>query len=155
MHSICKNLQPSLLDQCPQLKISNINQIPKSNHRLFVHAKERWRRKSRLCFMFQFASGGVLAFAIYALLGDGFTKYMAHHHSLASQTSSGLMQEHHNSTLFLSTVQNGSWFTRRSLLPEGLPDSVAHLLFDNDGNSFQVQEQYFSQCVGQEWGNRT
>jgi len=50
------------------------------------------------CIAF-FASGGVLAFAIYALLGDGFTK---------------------------------------SLLPEGLPDSVAHLLFDNDGNSFQL-----------------
>jgi len=50
------------------------------------------------CIAF-FASGGVLAFAIYALLGDGFTK---------------------------------------SLLPEGLPDSVAQLLFDNEGNSFQL-----------------
>ena len=100
MHSICENLKPSLLNQCPQLKISNINQIPKSNHRLVVHAEERWRRKSRLCFMFQFASGGVLAFAIYALLGDGFTKYMAPHHSVASQSFSGFMQEHHNSTLF-------------------------------------------------------
>jgi len=45
------------------------------------------------------ASGGVLAFAIYALVGNGFTE---------------------------------------SLLPEGLPDSVAQLLFDNDGKSFQL-----------------
>jgi len=50
------------------------------------------------CIAF-FASGGVLAFVIYALLGDGFTK---------------------------------------SLLPDGLPDSVAQLLFDNEGNSFQL-----------------
>ena len=28
----------------------------------------------------------------------------------------------------------------RSLLPEGLPDSVAQLLFDNEGNSFQVED---------------
>lgn len=50
------------------------------------------------CIAF-FASGGVLAFVIYALIGDGFTK---------------------------------------SLLPDGLPDSVAQILFDNEGNSFQL-----------------
>ena len=34
----------------------------------------------------------------------------------------------------LANLTNAS----RSLLPEGLPDSVAQLLFDNDGKSFQV-----------------
>ena len=36
-----------------------------------------------------------------------------------------------------------NWWTiktaLRSLLPDGLPDSVAQLLFDNEGNSFQVR----------------
>ena len=38
----------------------------------------------------------------------------------------------------------------RSLLPDGLPDSVAQILFDNEGNSFQVQQQNLSQRFRQE-----
>ena len=51
------------------------------------------------CPTFQFASGGVLGFAIYALSSDSFSI---------------------------------------SMLPAGLPDSLADVLFDHQGNTFQL-----------------